>query len=101
MVVNRPVLEVIHSAVLQWGPTRGPGWSRGSQDPSVRPVPASVGPDPRAGMVEVILNRDTAQAMLLQWGPTRGPGWSRCGTPDGRGPLSTSVGPNPRAGMVG
>ncbi len=63
---------------LQWGPTRGPGWSQGRRRGGCgRDRPASVGPDPRAGMVACKVGSGAEKRVVLQWGPTRGPGWSR------------------------
>ncbi len=86
---------------LQWGPTRGPGWSWARDHRDRRGHRhASVGPDPRAGMVARHVQVPRIEMYPLQWGPTRGPGWSREEQPEGRGRQHASVGPDPRAGMV-
>ncbi len=111
---------------LQWGPTRGPGWSGGGRRPhGGEPVRASVGPDPRAGMVAVDLDQVGLRPTLASVGPdpragmvassrarTRsGPSGFSGARPEGRDgrrsrwvhgrdPVRASVGPDPRAGMV-
>ncbi len=90
------------NTALQWGPTRGPGWFAVAWGAGVRDRWASVGPDPRAGMVGFRGVPWPISLDMLQWGPTRGPGWSTRNSVDGRRMHQrASVGPDPRAGMVG
>ncbi len=85
---------------LQWGPTRGPGWSFGGTPRRSYTMPASVGPDPRAGMVESQDVVGQATRSLASVGPDPRAGMVAGPVSHGRCHTLASVGPDPRAGMV-
>ncbi len=85
---------------LQWGPTRGPGWSGGPPRSTSRRSTRFSGARPEGRDGRGGQGASEYRLMLLQWGPTRGPGWSPGLTQEQHLLRLASVGPDPRAGMV-